>query len=170
MRTLRSLSIASPLDPGAFLVALEGTVSAWSDERVPAALRRAGIGGARLGRRGSRFVISFRRRRRAVAPIICRGRVDPEGTGARIRAEIRPSRQWLWFPAIGTLFFLVQLALAPPAGMALVGYAVMIGILWAVNLLAAAMPVGSDPGAEALALEQLVTGAAGTPAPRSIDA
>ena len=167
MRTLRSLSIASPLDPGAFLVALESTVAAWSDERVPAALRRTGIGGARLGQRGSRFLISLRRRRRAVAPIICRGRVDPEGTGARIRAEIRPSRQWLWFPAIGTLLFFVQLALAPPTGMALLGYAVVIGILWAVNLLAATMPVGSDPGAEALALEQLLAGAAGIPAPRS---
>ena len=108
--------------------------------------------------------------RRAVAPVICRGRVDPEGTGARIRAEIRPSRQWLWFPAIGTLLFFVQLALAPPTGMALVGYAVVIGILWAVNLLAAAMPVGSDPVAEARALEQLIAGAAGTPAPRSTDA
>ena len=170
MRTLRSLSIVSPLDPVAFLVTLEDTVSSWSDERVPPALRRTGIGGARLSRRGSRFVISLRRRRRAVAPVNCMGRVDPEGTGARIRAEIRPSRQWLWFPAIGTLLFLVQLALAPPAGMALVGYAVVIGILWAVNLLAAAMPVGSDPDAEALALEQLIAGAAGTAAPRSTDA
>lgn len=160
------MSIATTLDPGAFLVALDGTVSAWTDERVPAALRKTGIGGARLGRRGSRFVISLRRRRRAVAPVICSGRVDPQGTGARIRAEIRPSRQWLWFPAIGTLLFLVQLALAPPTGMALVGYAIVIGILWAVNLLAATMPVGSDPGAEALALEQLLAGAAGTLPPR----
>ena len=167
MRTLRALSIASTLEPGAFLAALDGTVSAWSDERVPPGLRRTGIGGARLSRRGSRFVISLLRRRRAVAPVICRGRVDPEGGGARIRAEIRPSRQWLWFPAIGTLLFLAQLALAPPAGMALVGYAVVIGVLWAVNLLAATMPAGSDPGAEALALEQLLAGAAGAPAPRT---
>lgn len=166
MRTLRSLTLASPLDPGAFLVALEETVSAWSDEGVPAALRRTGIDGARLRRRGSRFVISLRRRRRAVAPVICRGRVDPDGTGARIHAEMRPSRQWLWFPAIGTLLFLVQLALAPPTGMALVGYAVAIGILWAVNLLAATMPVGSDPGSEALALEQLLAGAASAPPAR----
>lgn len=167
MRTLRSLSIASPLDPPAFLAALEGMVSAWSGERVPTALREAGIGGARLGRRGARFVIVLRRRRRAVAPVICTGRVQPEGEGARIRAEIRPSRQWLWFPAIGSLLFVVQLALAPPTGRALVGYAVVIGILWAVNLLAAAMPAGSNPDAEAIALEQLLAAAAGTPAPRA---
>lgn len=167
MRTLRSLSIASPLDPPAFLVALESTVSAWSDERVPPALRKTGIGGARLGRRGSRFVILLRRRRRAVAPVICTGRVEPEGAGTRICAEIRPSRQWLWFPAIGSVLFGVQLALAPPTGMALVGYAVVIGILWAVNLLAATIPAGSDPDAEAIALEQLLAGAAGASPARS---
>lgn len=165
MRSLRSVSLTSALPPEAFLAALDRTASAMADEGVPHRLRETGIGGARLERRGVHFVLSLRRRRRAVAPVMCAGRVDGNGAGSRIRAEVRPSRQWLWFPAIGTLLFLVQLVLAPPTGRALVGYAVVIGVLWAVNLLAATMPVGSDPAAEALALEALLADAAATPPP-----
>jgi hypothetical protein len=163
VRTLRSVSLASALTPAAFLEALDRRVAALTDERLPHRLRKTGIGGVRVARRGTRFVLSFRRRRRAVAPVICRGRVEVEGSGSRIRAEVRPSRQWLWFPAIGTLLFLVQLVLSPPAGRALVGYAVAIGVLWAVNLLAATMPVGCDPGAEAQAMEELLADAATGP-------
>ena len=165
MRALRSVTLTSALSPAAFLDALDRTAAALTDERVPLRLRKTGIAGARLKRRGTRFVLALRRRRRAVAPVICTGRAEPAGSGSRIRAEVRPSRQWLWFPAIGTLLFLVQLLLAPPRGLALVGYAVVIGVLWAVNLLAATMPVGSDPGAEAQALEELLTGAAAVAAP-----
>ena len=170
MRTLRSVSLTSGLSPAAFLDALDRTAAALADERVPPPLRRTGIGGARVSCRGTRFVLALRRRRRAVAPVICTGRVELDGSGSRIRAEVRPSRQWLWFPAIGTLLFLVHLLISPPTALALVGYAVVIGVLWAVNLLAATMPVGSDPGAEAQALEELLTAAAAAgPAPRHAD-
>lgn len=155
----------SALSPAAFLEALDRTAAALTEARVPQRLRRSGIGGARVGRRGTRFVLALRRRRRAVAPMICSGRVEAVGSGSRIHAQLRPSRQWLWFPAIGTLLFLVQLMLAPPTGLALVGYAVVIGILWAINLLAATMPAGSEPGAEAEALEELLTAAAAVPPP-----
>lgn len=160
MRTLRTLSLATRSGPAAYLQGLEAAVTAWTDARVPASLRTAGVTGARLTHRGSHFVLTLRRRRRAVAPMLCVGRVSGDTRGASVRAVIRPSRRWLWFPAIGTLLFLVQLVPSPPRGMALVGYAVVIGVLWAVNVLAAAMPVGSSPAAEAQALERLVTDAA----------
>lgn len=167
MRTLRTLSLRAPSGPAAFLGALEGAVAEWTGDRMPATLRKTGISGARLTRRGARFVLSLRRRRRAVAPVICTGRVTGDGAAARIDAEIRPSRQWLWFPTLGTLLFAVQIVLAPPRGTVLVGYAVVLGALWAVNLLAAAIPVGGDPNAEARALESLLVAAAAQPQPMS---
>ena len=140
--------IDSSLAPAAVLQALTIGAARLTGAALPAELRVVRITGVRLSVRGERFAMRFRRRRRDIAALVCRGRVVPTANGCRIEATIRPSRSWMAIPAAGTLLLAVAwLISAPPPGTTL-RYAAFLGVLWALNVGLAMVPVGMDPSAE----------------------
>lgn len=144
----RRLTIESSLAPAAALQALAIEAARLTGAALPAELRAVRITGVRLARRGERFALRYRRRRRDLAALICRGRVVPTAAGCRIEATIRPSRTWMAVPAAGTLLLAIAwLISAPPPSTAL-RYALFLGVLWALNIGLAMVPVGMDPRAE----------------------
>jgi hypothetical protein len=98
----------------------------------------------------------FTRRRRALAALVCNGRVVPTANGCRIEATIRPSRGWMAVPAAGSLLLAAAwLISAMPPGTTL-RYALLVGVLWALNVGLAMVPIGTDPPAEQAAYVALL--------------
>jgi hypothetical protein len=127
---------------------------------VPHELQAVRITGVKLRLRGSKFALRFTRRRRAIAALVCHGRVVPTAGGCRIDATIRPSRRWLALPMAGSLLLAIALAIsAIPPGTAL-RYALLFGALWALNIGLAMVPVGMDPPGEQAAYVALLERAA----------
>lgn len=145
---VRRLAIDTSLAPGAVLQALASQAAGLTGAAIPAELRAVRITGVRLRLRGRRFAIRFARRRRALAALVCKGRVVPTTNGSHIDATIRPSRAWMAVPAAGSLLLaLAWLISAIPPDTTL-RYALLVGVLWALNIGLAMVPIGTDPPAE----------------------
>ena len=140
--------IESSLAPAAVLHALTVQTARLTGAALPGELRAVRITGVKLALRGQRFAMRFTRRRRDLAGLVCFGRVVPAADGCQIEATIRPSRVWLAVPATGTLLLAIAwLISAAPPGTTL-RYASFVGVLWALNIGLAMIPVGTDPRAE----------------------
>ena len=128
---------------------------------MPAAVRATRVAGITLRVRGHRFVLHLRRTRRVLAPLICRGSIRSLETGCIVDATIRPSRVWILVPAAGSLMLAISwmISAAPPA--TTLRYALLVGLLWALNIGLASVPVGSDPAAEQSVYATILAGAAG---------
>jgi hypothetical protein len=156
---VRRLAIESSLAPAAVLQALASQAAGLTGAAIPAELRAVRITGVRLRLRGRRFAIRFARRRRALAALVCKGRVVPATNGSHIEATIRPSRAWMAVPAAGSLLLaLAWLISAMPPDTTL-RYALLVGVLWALNIGLAMVPIGTDPPAEEAAYVALLEGA-----------
>jgi len=157
---VRRLAVESSLAPAAVLQALASRAAELTGAAIPAELRAVRITGVRLGVRGRRFAIRFARHRRALAALICKGRVVPTSNGSHIEATIRPSRAWMAVPAAGSLLLaLAWLISAIPPDTTL-RYALLVGVLWALNIGLAMVPIGTDPAAEEAAYVALLERAA----------
>jgi hypothetical protein len=136
------------LEPQVFIASLREVAERFDRATVPAALRAVRISGVAVTVRGLSFTLRFVRGRRVLAPLVCRGRAMPADNGCVVRASIRPSRRWMILPAAGSLLLAISwmLSAIPPA--TTLRYALLVGVLWALNLGLAAVPVGADPAAE----------------------
>lgn len=153
---VRRLAIESSLAPATVLQALAGQAAGLTGGVIPAELRAVRITGVRLRLRGHRFAMRFARRRRALAALVCKGRVVPATNGSHIEATIRPSRTWMAVPAAGSLLLaLAWLISAMPPDTTL-RYALLVGVLWALNIGLAMVPIGTNPPAEEAAYVALL--------------
>lgn len=159
------IEVVSGLESDAYIASLREQAAAFT-AAVPADLRSVRITGAAVAVRGRSFVLRFLRRRRVLAPLVCKGRAVATATGCVVHASIRPSRRWMLVPAAGSLLLGVSwmLSALPPA--TTLRYALLVGALWALNLGLAAVPVGADPTAEHAAFVALLERAANS-APRA---
>jgi hypothetical protein len=153
--------IESSRAPAAVLQALTIQAEAVTGAAVPGELRVVRITGLRLALRGQRFVLRFKRRRRDIAALVCRGRVVPTADGCRIEATIRPSRSWMALPAAGSLLLVIAWLISAPPASTTLRYASFLGVLWALNIGLAMVPVGMDPRAEHAAYVALLERASG---------
>lgn len=140
--------VPSRLEPEALIASLREVVARFNRAPVPAALRAVRISGAAVTVRGRSFTVRFVRGRRVLAPLVCHGQAMPGDRGCVVHAAIRPSRRWMILPAAGSLLLAISwmLSAIPPA--TTLRYALLVGVLWALNLGLAAVPVGADPQAE----------------------
>jgi hypothetical protein len=144
----RRLTIESSLAPAAVLQALAIEAARFTGTALPHELRDIRITGVKLARRGGRFAMRFTRRRRDFAALVCLGRVLPTATGSQIEATVRPSRTWLAVPAAGSLLLVIAWLISAPPATTTLRYALFLGVLWALNIGLAMVPVGTDPRAE----------------------
>lgn len=140
--------LESPRSTAQVEAAVQAAAAAWTGAAIPSGLRSKRVTGATVRFRGRSFTLRLQRARRVLAPLICRGSIRPRASGCIVDATIRPSRKWLLLPSAGSLLLAVSWLIdaAPPGST--IGYALLVGVLWALNVGLAAVPVGSDPVAE----------------------
>ena len=145
---LRRLAIESSHAPAAVLQAIADEAAALTGATLPAELRAVRITGVRARLRGRRFALGFTRQRRALAALVCSGSVVQTANGSHIEATIRPSRGWMAVPAAGSLLLALAwlISAIPPA--TTLRYALLVGVLWALNVGLAMIPIGTNPPAE----------------------
>jgi hypothetical protein len=153
------VQLESSRSPAEIVDSLQRMTLLWTESAIPYALRVTRITGATVRVRGKSFTLRFTRERRVLAPLVCRGRIIGRSGGSSVEAAIRPSRRWMLVPGAGTLLLAVALMLhATPPGTTL-RYALLVGVLWALNVGLVAIPVGSNPAAEHAAYLDLLEGA-----------
>jgi hypothetical protein len=155
----------SARSPAEVAASLSRATLHWKSAAIPPALRATRITGVVIRVRRSSFTLQFTRERRVLAPLVCRGRIIGGSGGCAIEAAIRQSRRWMLVPAAGTLLLGVALMLSATPPSTTLRYALVVGVLWALNVGLVAIPVGSDPAAEHAAYLDLLAEGAKDPAP-----